>query len=51
MSGIEATARWAAAVRAIETGRGDALFDDPWAGALAGEDGTRWAKARPDRSP
>jgi len=47
MSGIEATARWTAAVRAIETSRPDALFDDPWAAALAGEDGTRWAESRP----
>ena len=47
MSGIEATARWAAAVRAIETSRPDALFGDPWAAALAGEDGTRWAESRP----
>jgi methyltransferase (TIGR00027 family) len=35
MSGIEATARWAAAVRAIETSRPDASFDDPLAAALA----------------
>ena len=47
MSGIEITARWTAAVRAIETGRPDALFEDPWAAALAGEDGTRWAGSRP----
>jgi methyltransferase (TIGR00027 family) len=47
MSGIEATARWTAAVRAIETNRPDALFDDPWADALAGEDGSRWAESRP----
>lgn len=47
MSGIEATSRWTAAARAIETSRPDALFDDPWAATLAGEDGTRWAESRP----
>ena len=47
MSGIEITARWTSAARAVETGHPDALFDDPWAAALAGEDGTRWAESRP----
>lgn len=39
-AGIEATARWTAAVRAQERARDDALFIDPWAAALAGEEGT-----------
>jgi methyltransferase (TIGR00027 family) len=41
------TARWTAAVRAAESERQDRLFDDPWAGALAGEQGRAWAAARP----
>jgi methyltransferase (TIGR00027 family) len=44
---LAATARWTAAARALETGRPDALFDDPWAAALAGEAGRRWAEVRP----
>lgn len=50
MPGIAKTARWAAAVRAIETSRPDALFKDPWADALAGEEGTRWAASRTPES-
>jgi methyltransferase (TIGR00027 family) len=46
MYGIGATAHWVAAARAIETRRPDALFEDPWAAALAGEDGARWAESR-----
>lgn len=33
------TARWIAAVRERESARPDRLFDDPWAGALAGDPG------------
>jgi len=36
------TACWAAAVRARESGREDRLLDDPWAAALAGEEGSAW---------
>jgi methyltransferase (TIGR00027 family) len=50
MYGLGATAYWVAAARAIETRRPDALFDDPWAAALAGEEGTHWAEARPPES-
>lgn len=47
---LEATAGWTAAVRALESARPDRLFDDPWARALAGEDGAAWAAQRsPDR--
>ena len=46
MKDVEATARWTAAARAIETRRSDALFEDPWAADLAGEEGLRWAEAR-----
>jgi len=44
---VAATARWTAGARALETGRPDALFEDPWAAALAGDEGLRWAEARP----
>ena len=50
MYGLGATAYWVAAVRATETRRPDALFEDPWAAALAGEDGARWAESRPPES-
>jgi methyltransferase (TIGR00027 family) len=43
---LEATARWTAAVRAMETARTDRLVDDPWAAELAGEDGRAWLQAR-----
>ncbi|MBT8162839.1 MULTISPECIES: SAM-dependent methyltransferase [Arthrobacter] len=33
------TGRWIAAARALETARPDRLFNDPWAGLLAGESG------------
>lgn len=36
------TASWTAAVRAREGAREDRLFDDPWASALAGADGSAW---------
>jgi methyltransferase (TIGR00027 family) len=44
---LAATARWTAGARAVETAREDALFKDPWAAALAGEDGRQWAESRP----
>jgi len=47
MGGVAGTARWAAAARAAETSRSDAVVEDPWAAALAGEEGLRWAAARP----
>lgn len=43
---LETTAHWAAAVRARERLRADRLFDDPWAGLLAGEAGEAWITAR-----
>jgi methyltransferase (TIGR00027 family) len=43
---LEATARWTAAVRALESARNDALFHDPWAGALAGPEGGSWIEGR-----
>ncbi len=43
---LGATARWTAAVRAMESARGDRLFDDPWATALAGGVGAAWGEAR-----
>jgi methyltransferase (TIGR00027 family) len=46
MTDLAATARWTAAARAVETSRQDALFDDPWAAGLAGEQGRRWAEGR-----
>lgn len=36
------TACWIAAVRARESERADSLFNDPWAGRLAGEEGRAW---------
>lgn len=47
---LGATARWTAAVRAVESARADRLFEDPWAAALAGEAGTTWAAQRPPES-
>lgn len=41
------TARWAAAVRAAESDREDRLFNDPWAAALAGQEGELWLSGRP----
>ncbi len=43
-STVTATAEWIAAARARESARPDRLFEDPWAGALAGESG--WARPR-----
>ena len=47
---IESTARWTAAVRAQESARDDALFTDPWAAALAGDEGMAWLAQRPPGS-
>src|SRR5690606_397949 len=49
-AGIESTARWTAAVRAQESERDDALFADPWAAALAGDEGMAWLTQRPPGS-
>jgi methyltransferase (TIGR00027 family) len=43
---LGATARWTAAVRARESTRADRLFDDPWAAALAGQEGEAWIEGR-----
>lgn len=47
-SDLGRTARWAAAVRARETKRGDSLFADPWAETLAGDEGAEWAAEHPE---
>jgi methyltransferase (TIGR00027 family) len=47
---LGATARWAAAVRAKESGREDRLFSDPWAAELAGPEGRDWVERRPPES-
>jgi methyltransferase (TIGR00027 family) len=39
---LEATARWTAAVRALERRQPDPLVDDPWAERLAGPEGIAW---------
>ena len=44
---LGSTARWTAAVRAIESTRDDRLFDDPWAASLAGAEGAAWSANRP----
>ena len=43
---VEATALWTAAVRAAERARDDRLFDDPWADALAGDEGRAWIEGK-----
>jgi len=43
--GVAHTARWTAAMRAIESERPDALFRDPLAGVLAGQSSVRGWKA------
>jgi len=43
---LGSTGRWTAGVRARESLREDRLFNDPWAAALAGEDGQEWAEHR-----
>jgi methyltransferase (TIGR00027 family) len=47
---LGSTARWTAAVRARESGRTDRLYDDPWAEALAGEEGAAWLADRSEDS-
>jgi methyltransferase (TIGR00027 family) len=47
-STLAATACWTAAVRARESRRKDRLFHDPWAEALAGEQGASWIAQRPE---
>jgi methyltransferase (TIGR00027 family) len=42
MEPVAYTANWVAAARARESDRADALFHDPFARALAGEEGARW---------
>lgn len=42
LEALAVTARFTAAARAREGGRPDALFVDPWAARLAGEDGDAW---------
>ena len=44
---LESTADWTAAVRAAESMREDRPFNDPWAEALAGEQGLAWLAERP----
>jgi len=43
---LGATARWTASVRAMESQRPDCLFNDPFASALAGEEGAEWIAQR-----
>jgi methyltransferase (TIGR00027 family) len=43
---LGATAAWTASVRALENTRTDALFNDPWAVALAGKEGEAWIAQR-----
>lgn len=50
-AGVQATARWIAAVRAVERERPDPLVDDPWAAALAGDAGMAWVHAVTAASP
>ena len=47
---LGSTARWTAAARVLESARNDRLFDDPWAGLLAGTEGSTWAANRPSDS-
>jgi methyltransferase (TIGR00027 family) len=46
--GVSDTARWVAYFRALETQRPDALFHDPYAERLAGEQGFHIANTLPD---
>lgn len=43
---LAVTARWTAAVRALESRRPDRLFNDPWAEQLAGPEGMAWVELR-----
>ena len=47
---LGATAFWTASVRARESSRADRLFNDPWAAALAGEQGAAWLAQRSKES-
>ena len=47
---LETTARWTAAVRALETAEQEPLFEDPWAAELAGPEGGAWIEARTPES-
>jgi methyltransferase (TIGR00027 family) len=47
---LASTAHWTAAVRARESAREDALFHDPWAAALSGEQGMAWIEQRSPES-
>lgn len=49
-STLGSTAHWTAAVRALETAREDRLFEDPWASALAGNEGSAWIANHPPDS-
>src|SRR6476646_5630557 len=46
---VSDTARWAAMYRALETGRPDALFRDPFARTLAGDRGAQIMNLVPKR--
>jgi methyltransferase (TIGR00027 family) len=48
--GLAGTAHYTAAVRARESERTDALFSDPWAALLAGEEGFAWEERLGPRS-
>lgn len=43
---LGSTARWTASARAQESAREDRIFYDPWAAALAGEQGAQWLSQR-----
>jgi methyltransferase (TIGR00027 family) len=47
---LGSTAHWMASIRALESTRQDALFYDPWAGALAGSEGQAWIEGRSPES-
>jgi len=47
---LDLTARWTAAVRAKENERENPLIFDPWAAALAGEEGLAWIAQRSEAS-
>jgi O-methyltransferase involved in polyketide biosynthesis len=48
---LELTARWTASARAQESTRDDCLFNDPWAAALAGQEGYAWLEQRGGSMP
>lgn len=47
---LASTAHWTAAVRAREHTRPDCVIDDPWAAALAGQEGAEWIAQRSEDS-